>query len=628
MSIYTCDFETTVYKGQKLTQVWLGAFCELVSKEIIFFHSIEEFFNILKELASAKIYFHNLKFDGSFILNYLLSNPEKYKHAKYKNYLGNEALKKDRYLLNNEFNYLISDKGLFYSITIKLNNRLCRLYDSAKLIPARVEDIGKAFGSSSLLKGSIDYRKIRWPNCPVTQEEYDYVAQDVRIMANALEIFFSGGHTKMTIGSNAMREFKRSDFFILSDEGMTGKRAQKAYFEKMFPRLDSSYNGIEEWDFIRKSYRGAWVYANKHWRGKVINGLGLVADVNSLYPFVMHSKSGNRYPIGKGTYFEKTIPKIEANEIFFVHLRASFRIKKGFLPTIQIKGNMLYNPREFLETSVPYYNGSPLLYVEKDGEAEKITDVVDLYLTQIDFELFKKHYDTPYMEIVDGFIYKTEIGMFDSYLDKWKAVKEREKGVKRLIAKLFSNNLYGKFATSKNSSYKICYVEEGVLKFKTILEQEKEPGYIPIGSLITSYARRYIIEKAQANYHEDKAGFIYADTDSLHCNIKLEDMEAVEIHPTEYGKFKIERIWDEAVFVRAKTYVEHAIEEDGEKANRYSVTCAGMGEKSKAYLVRILKKKRVSLNIFAKGLHVPENLKAKQIQGGIVLEEKEFKMRG
>ena len=63
------------------------------------------------------------------------------------------------------------------------------------------------------------------------------------------------------------------------------------------------------------------------------------------------------------------------------------------------------------------------------------------------------------------------------------------------------------------------------------IENGKKPGYIPVGSAITSYARNFTIRAAQMNYFgKDKPGFIYADTDSIHCNIAWHEVSGVKIH--------------------------------------------------------------------------------------------------
>ena len=58
------DFETTVYKGQKTTEVWASACVELFTEEVNLFHSIDEQFSYFESLSSNIVcYYHNLKFD-------------------------------------------------------------------------------------------------------------------------------------------------------------------------------------------------------------------------------------------------------------------------------------------------------------------------------------------------------------------------------------------------------------------------------------------------------------------------------------------------------------------------------------------------------------------------------------
>ena len=55
-------------------------------------------------------------------------------------------------------------------------------------------------------------------------------------------------------------------------------------------------------------------------------------------------------------------------------------------------------------------------------------------------------------EILDGCYFNSAIGIFDRYIEKYKKIKLESKGAKRELAKLFLNNLYGKMASSTDSS--------------------------------------------------------------------------------------------------------------------------------------------------------------------------------
>ena len=128
---------------------------------------------------------------------------------------------------------------------------------------------------------------------------------------------------------------------------------------------------------------------------------------------------------------------------------------------------------------------------------------------------------------------------------------------KRELAKLFLNNLYGKMASNTDSSFKYAYTKEDkTVGFVTIEEHDKKPGYIPVGSAITSYARCFTIRAAQANYHGvNKPGFCYADTDSIHCDLPPEKIVGIRVDPVNFCCWKLESQWDVAIFTRQKTYI-------------------------------------------------------------------------
>ena len=149
----------------------------------------------------------------------------------------------------------------------------------------------------------------------------------------------------------------------------------------------------------------------------------------------------------------------------------------------------------------------------------------------------------------------------------------------RYLAKLFSNNLYGKTAASPDSSFKVAYVkDDSSIGFYPNYAQDKTPGYIAIGAAITSYARCYTIRAAQANYEH----FCYADTDSIHLNCSPEEVKGITEHPRTCGCWKCESEWDYGLFQRQKTYVEHVLKENHEVVQpHYDLKCAGMPQRSK-----------------------------------------------
>ena len=106
-----CDFETTVYDSQDHTEVWAVAIVELFTENVTILHRIEDMFTYFRALDTNIIaFFHNLKFDGAFILDYLLAQ-KKYPQAL-NNDNGVYSWKKNKEIQTNEVRYSISDKGI------------------------------------------------------------------------------------------------------------------------------------------------------------------------------------------------------------------------------------------------------------------------------------------------------------------------------------------------------------------------------------------------------------------------------------------------------------------------------------------------------------------------------------
>ena len=178
-------------------------------------------------------------------------------------------------------------------------------------------------------------------------------------------------------------------------------------------------------------------------------------------------------------------------------------------------------------------------------------------------------------------------------------------------------------AASRRSDFKLPRYDpiSETIKYICIIAEDKKPGYIPIGAAITAYSRRYTIKAAQLNYHgPNDPGFIYADTDSIHCNLAPEEVKGVELHDTKLGAWKVETKWDEAVFHRQKTYIER---ED----NKYIIRCAGMPETCKELFEIGLWTGLYKLSDFSTGLKLEGKLMPKRIKGGIILCESVFEMK-
>lgn len=233
MKKYTADFETATWKEDE-TWVWAWATCEIDTENLNFGNNIESFIEYCRKEKNSIWYFHNLKFDGEFIIYWALTH-------------GFTHVTKKEDIKDNTFTTLISDMGQFYSICLyfkKGNKKVEKalFYDSLKIIPFSVDETAKAFGLE-ISKLKIDYKEEREKGHILTKEEKEYITNDVLIMAKALRQMFNDGLDKMTRASSALKNYKTT--------------INKSKFEKCFPALEFSLD-----EDLRKSYK-RWIYLFK-----------------------------------------------------------------------------------------------------------------------------------------------------------------------------------------------------------------------------------------------------------------------------------------------------------------------------------------------------------------------------
>ena len=290
---YVGDFETTVYPGQTETEVWAASCVEIGSEGVHIFHSIDEQFRYLKSLRqNVIIYYHNLKFDGSFWLDYLM-RVLKYTQAYEEEIIDNKTSVRwlhDKDMPYKSYKYTISDKGKWYIIVIRTGKHYIEIRDSLKLLPFSVKQIGKAF-STKHQKLEMEYTGFRYAGCEITEEERKYIANDVLVVAEALKIMQDEGHNSTTIGSCCLKEFQRM--------------YDKTDYVWMFPNLyeERLPNGMSAGEYIRKSYRGGWGYLGK-WEEREGVHRGGPRGGKFLYSSEVVSQSGNPYSTGETYYLE------------------------------------------------------------------------------------------------------------------------------------------------------------------------------------------------------------------------------------------------------------------------------------------------------------------------------------
>lgn len=602
MKCFTADFETTTDEND--CRVWAYAISEIGNPDnFIYGNSLDEFMEFCANpKENYKIYFHNLKFDGSFILSWLENQ-------------GFEFIENKKLRADSTYTTLITDMNVFYTIDVFFNvnkkshkcNKVTFL-DSLKILNFSVEQIAKDF-DLPIRKLTLDYKAKREIGHVLTPEEIDYIRNDVEIMSQALNIMFENKLNKMTISSNAFNNFK----------------SMQPKFNKYFPVLEDNLD-----DEIRKSYKGGFTYLNPKYKEKQ-TGQGMVFDVNSEYPAMMRYKV---LPVGYPVMFEGEYKEDKNYPLFIISFTCRFQLKKGKIPSIQIKHSMDYAMNEYLESSKGL--------------------ITNLTLTSVDYKLFRDNYDVYDLNFIGGFKFQGITGVFDDYIDYWTEQKIQAKKDKNYsmyrISKLMLNSCYGRFGISTRSIMKKPSLDEddGKIKFQIYKGDKRKSVYTAMASFITSYGRDYIIRSSMAirewsinKYGEDY--YIYSDTDSIHFRMQnpdedVEDLKKVmDIDDYKLGAWKPESTFKRGSYIRQKCYIEEGYD------NNLNVVIAGFPK----YLAPLMTFDNFKLGFTTDGLtlsdmvqmakdngateeqisRIHHKLRYKHVKGGVILEDTAFTLK-
>lgn len=288
-------------------------------------YSIDEFMEYIKKYPlDMKIWFHNEKFDGSFILFYMIKRPKEFKQLLelknidmlkdlYKKYnipisasfmepfFNRKKVNIEKYdplksfskyglikTKNKEkicqvdgifFTESVNSLGVMYSIKIFYFEKdkplhTVEIVDSLKLLNFSIRALGKDFLNEELPKLKIDYDKIRPEKRPdlLTKEDHEYLKRDIDIAARCLTILktskdIEGSYDKSTIASLALDDWKTIWAKKMLKKEIVTISEKEDCFRKTFPVFKTEIEKgeyINEYDtFIRAAYKGGFCYAYK-----------------------------------------------------------------------------------------------------------------------------------------------------------------------------------------------------------------------------------------------------------------------------------------------------------------------------------------------------------------------------
>lgn len=520
-NIIYCDFEATTNEKFHVPYAVAYEFKYINKKEFIYgFDCAKKLFQALPSYSI--IYFHNLKYDGCFLKDYMVSACAK----------GNN----------------------YYSMTCIFEGKIFYIKDSAKIIPMPLSNFAFTFNISSmkeifpynlytrenienkrfLMKEADKYEKIPWnkeqhelfeTNCKkigaqegeyFNLEEYVkfYCMQDVNLLKQGMVSF--GKDIKDSLNINI-------DAYLTISSISQGYFTQNVY--KKNPNV-FMYGGVLK-QYMQLFVRGGRTMCAEN-KKHVINEEIFDADVNSEYPYSMSQ-----------LYLIEGIPQIITDFDFVLKhtmpieqiIQTEDKYISAFLARIKI--TKINKPCRF-----------PLICIKKNGVNQYVNEPGFMNVDNIEFFALLRDQEIEY-EFIDGMYWgslteekysgKKDISIREKIVNLYKmrqAYKKQDSTIEKVIKDVL-NTSFGKNIQkahkdrvvyvnkdelqkyiSKND-YKVLSIVEDFTKYKSkvieLKELTDEYTNMLFGIQILSYSRAEVMNKMLK--FADAYG-IYTDTDS------------------------------------------------------------------------------------------------------------------
>lgn len=580
------DFETANINGEygcisysigSTSQSFFLTTTSLNTNDIVIEHFFEQIAELCKSKKGIHVYFHNLNYDGSYILKWMLKN-------KFTQLINNEDL------YNKSFK-IIYGNGII-QIETMINNKNIRISDTYRLMPLSIDAISKSFDSDIILKKSdtsFDYEKERYIAEKYNINEIAYCINDVVVASYIIPFFKKSiyGRVGITSAGTAYNEFKLSII-----HGWKNTNNLMYFLQQM--QKENELNGVILKFFTRRKNNKDILrdyYGENIEMGETLDEtLKFIKNYKTNEPelekytpyyIFLKNKGYTDFEIMKllNDNFDKSkrrkkkieelfleiFPNITENEDIFlrksyyggicsinpqytgvqvdgigcgIDINSSYPDKMVNKPMPYGYGRKM-NANETIEfINTPEPNTTALIHVfghveMKKGEIPLFIDrgflnnntiyngIIDRYITIAEYELLFKIYNAK-IEIMGGYKFKTLNNIFYSYYKRYFKLKNDYAGTNlKPIVKILLNSLYGKFGENlhiRNGFVTICELESGALSFKEIDDEKKDcinTKYLPIAIFTTSYARSQLVGTAH-KLNIIGSNVIYCDTDSIY----------------------------------------------------------------------------------------------------------------
>ena len=525
------NYQTSAnYDGRR---IWLISFSDDNLVYDVYNHQ-EKIITLL--LKRKIIYFHNLSYDGCFIIKLLqkMGYKEKNQLSEWHSTNWYEVM-------------MVGSK--IYRIQIQINHKQVTLLDSSNFIREKVKDIPKKYGIPNIEKGwkgkgydeqwMYDHVLFNKTNGELLSEFMDYCKTDCVIVNKALMILID------FLKKNDIKQ-ELTDYITVSS------LAYDVY--KDMNKDIIKYLSIDTYDY-RPIYKGGFCDANSDYTMKPLKNVSSY-DINSAYPAILKNKM----------------------------LPCSFEKQEG-LEYVTSLYKICLTKDCYAKTNLRFlFNDSHVMKIGDKSHPEGFEEYSVFYLFKEELDYATKYYDLEYDIIENKPLYGC---YFDKggYVDKFYSLKKQFKGGNKgfeTLAKLFMNSVTGKFGQRMEYQNRVIFTNQEQLtiykkkmvnkKVKKIKQDIKTNpsqdhtyyeakryvndddvsieginNYLLV-SYITAMTRCLIIKIS------DRVGvnrWCYSDTDSVKLFGTLDDKDIIGF---ELGQFKYEGTANEAWFYHPKAY--------------------------------------------------------------------------
>lgn len=589
--LFFADFETTTYNSKQYqeeghTNVWMWAIMDQ-KNGIKIGCTLDEFMDfILQDGKNKIVYFHNLSFDGDFIIKWLFRNYPK-------NFKQDYQFTTENYEVVNQvpkynwFSFFKNGNKIYnidWCVRKKIRDKVMKVKIqfrcSYNLMPSSIDTLGKSFKinkmdeeeiNNLILKGYIKEKNEFYDlggnyihNDPYLKNVFvSYIKRDVMIAKTA---FLNYKETVESSKDAFNNKYNKKDVHlqkILTTASLVQKLVKNNIWNNKhlhnYIKKGLKIHSFEQYELMRKFYSGGFTQFNPLYHNKVFNKNGFSIDINSSYPWAMTQ------PLPYGELLEE-VPENTKNYLTYCVVRMSYKIKSKYINFICLKNKTDKRVRYSMHGSGEFY-----------------------FLLE-ELEFYKKIYDIEITEI--KYLYARCFTFLKPFIDEYYHLKSEAdangQAALKTTYKLLLNSLYGSFAKKaiypmgiwmekrfydalKNNELDGLYDEKkkkwNAKTFKKLsipnmnlfcveMEKEEKPKSFPnmlIGATITAYSRLKLLN-AIFEIGIDK--FVYCDTDSIFCLGKKENLpSSIKLDDYELGAWKIEFEFNKGKILGAKRYV-------------------------------------------------------------------------